>query len=174
MKKLVFTTLLLSGLLLGGCSEQDVNKSTTETTSTTVKADKVDRETAKEVAKKQKEEESKKLVSLIPDTKIYFPGKKMVTIDDATGAYWGFDMKGATREEYEAFVQACRDDEWFTETVQGNDYFYAFTFDKEYYLMVSYNDFSDDKYVNVWVNKVMKNKTENADVNVNYNIEINE
>lgn len=161
MKKLVFTTLL-SGLLLGGCSGQESNKTTAEETSTAVKVEMVDREAAKEAAKKQKEEESKKLVSLIPDTKIYFPGKKMSTIDDPTGDYWGFDMNGATLEEYNAFVKACQEDEWFTETIQGSDYFYAYTFDKEYYLTVSYNDFEDNKYVNIWVNKATKNDTKNT------------
>lgn len=164
MKKLVLVGVvaIIAGLsLIGYTSTQYATKSTTETTITTTKTKKVDRETAKEAAKKLKEEETKKLTNLIPDTSKYFPGKEMITIDDATGAYWGFDMKDATRNEYESFIKACRDDEWFTDITQGDDYFYSFTFDKEYYLMVSYNDFGTDKYVNVWVNKSIKKSIEN-------------
>lgn len=169
MKKLVLTTLLVAGLVLGGCASKEEPKETT--TSNEVKTEKVDRETAKEAARKEKEQEIK-LGSLIPDVEKYFPGKELDIIDGEDGDNYGFDIKGATEEEYKAFIEACKGDEWFNVDAEANDYFYSYSFDKAYYLTVIYNaadEYNSESYINVWVSK-----SKNADITIKYDVEIND
>ena len=175
MKKLVLATLLVAtllvsglGLVLGVCALKEEPKETT--TSSEVKTEKVDREAAKEAARKEKEQEIK-LGSLIPDVEKYFPGKELDIIDGEDGDNYGFDIKGATEEEYKAFIEACKGDEWFNVDAEANDYFYSYSFDKAYYLTVMYNaadEYTPESYVNIWVSK-SKNAEMKAEVNVETN-----
>lgn len=165
---LVLTTLLVSGLVLVGCISKEESKATT--TSSEVKTEKVDREAAKKAARNEKEQEIK-LGSLIPDVEKYFPGKELDIIDGEDGHNYGFDIKGATEEEYKAFIEACKGDEWFNVDAETNDYFYSYSFDKAYYLTVMYNaadEYTPESYVNIWVSK-SKNTEMKAEVNVEIN-----
>lgn len=176
MKKLVFTsflitvilTMLVSGFILVRCVSKLEPKETIS--SSEMKTEKVDREAAKEAARKEKEEEIK-LDSLIPDVSKYFPGKELDIIDGVDGDNYGFDIKGVSEEEYKAFVEACKGDEWFNVDVEANDYFYAYSFDKAYYLTVTYNaadKYTPESYVNIWVSK-----SKNAEMKAKVNVEIN-
>lgn len=173
MKKTLLSTLLLStlfvsGLVLVGHTSKEESKATT--TSSEVKTEKVDREAAKEASRKEKEQEIK-LDSLIPDVSKYFPGKEVEIIDGEDGDNYGFDINGATEEEYKAFVEACKGDEWFNVDAESNDYFYSYSFDKAYYLTVMYNaadEYTPESYVNIWVSK-SKNVEMKAEVNVEIN-----
>lgn len=176
MKKLVLTTLLVAGLALGGyASIVSINQYFKEepketTTSSEVKTEKVDREAAKEVARKEKEQEIK-LGTLIPDVEKYFPGKEVEIIDGEDGDHYGFDINGATEEEYKTFIEACKGDEWFNVDAEANDYFYSYSFDKAYYLTVMYNaadEYTPESYVNIWVSK-----SKNAEMKAEVNVEIN-
>lgn len=169
MKKLALTTLLVAGLVLGGCASKEEPKETT--TSSEVKTEKVDREAAKEAARKEKEQEIK-LGTLIPDVEKYFPGKELDIIDGEDGDNYGFDIKGATEEEYKSFIEACKGDEWFNVDAEANDYFYSYSFDKAYYLTVIYNEadeYTPESYVNVWVSK-----SKNPEVKIKYDAEISD
>ena len=173
MKKVLLSTLLVAGLVLGGCASKEEPKATTS--SSEVKTEKVDREAAKEAARKaakeaaRKEKEQEiKLDSLIPDTSKYFPGKELDIIDGVDGDNYGFDIIGASEEEYKAFVEACKGDEWFNVDAEANDYFYSYSFDKAYYLTVMYNaaDDTPESYVNIWVSK-----SKNTEMKVKVDVE---
>lgn len=164
----VLTILLVSGLVLVLCISKEGSKETTE--SSEVKTEQVDRETAKKAARKEKEQEIK-LGTLIPDDEKYFPGKEVEIIDGEDGDNYGFDIKGATEEEYKTFIEACKGDEWFNVDAEANDYFYSYSFDKAYYLTVTYNaadEYTPESYVNVWVSK-----SKNAEMKAEVNVEIN-
>lgn len=176
MKKLVLTsflitvilTMLVSGFILVRCVSKWEQKETT--TSSEVKTEKVDREAAKEAARKKKEK-GIKLGTLIPDVEKYFPGKELDIIDGEDGDNYGFDIKGATEKEYKSFIEACKGDEWFNVDAEANDYFYSYSFDKAYYLTVIYNaadEYNEESYVNIWVSK-----SKNADVKIKYDVDIN-
>ena len=164
----VLTILLVSGLVLVLCISKEGSKETKE--SNEVKTEQIDREAAKKAARKEKEQEIK-LGTLIPDVDKYFPGKELDIIDGEDGDNYGFDIKGATEKEYKDFIEACKGDEWFNVDAEANDYFYSYSFDKEYYLTVIYNaadEYNSESYVNVWVSK-----SKNDDIKVKYNVEIN-
>lgn len=164
----LISTLLVSGLILVGCISKEEPKATTS--SSEVKTEKVDREAAKEAARKKAKQEIK-LDSLIPDVSKYFPGKELDIIDGVDGDNYGFDIKGVSEEEYKAFVEACKSDEWFNVDAEANDYFYSYSFDKAYYLTVMYNEadeYTPESYVNIWVSK-SKNTEMKAEVNVEIN-----
>lgn len=182
MKKLVLTsflitvilTMLVSGFVLVRCVSKWEQKETA--TSSEVKTEKVDREAAKEAARKKTEEE--KMESLLPNVKTYFPNGEIITFDPDGGVYWSFEIEGVTEEEFNKFKEACKADEWFNVDVDDFDVFYAYTYDESHYLMLLYSDGSltvsvTDK------NKVAENEEkakeafENSDVNVEYNVEIN-
>lgn len=176
MKKLVFTsflitvilTMLVSGFILVKCVSKLEPKETT--TSSEVKTEKVDREAAKESARKEKEQEIK-LGTLIPDVEKYFSGKEIDVIDGEDGDNYGFDIKGATEKEYKAFIEACKGDEWFNVDAEANDYFYSYSFDKAYYLTVIYNaadKYTPESYVNIWVSR-----SKDTEMKAKVNVEIN-
>lgn len=174
MKKVLLSTLLVTGLVLGGCASKEEPKATIS--SNEVKTEKVDREAAKEAARKKTEEE--KMESLLPNIKTYFPNGEITTFDPDGGVYWSFEIEGVTEEEFNKFKEACKADEWFNVDVDDFDVFYAYTYDESYYLMLLYSDGSltvsvTDK------NKVVENEEKakealgDSDVNLEYNVEIN-
>ena len=174
MKKLVLTTLLVAGLVLGGCASKEEPKETT--TSSEVKTEKVDRETAKEAARKKTEEE--KMESLLPNVKTYFPNGEITTFDPDGGVYWSFEIEGVTEEEFNKFKEACKSDEWFNVDVDDFDVFYAYTYDESHYLMLLYSDGSltvsvTDKKKVAENEEKAKEAMKDAEVNVEYNVEIN-
>lgn len=174
MKKLVLTTLLVSGLVLGGCASKEESKETT--TSSEVKTEQVDREAAKEAARKEAEEE--KMEQLLPNIKTYFPNGEITTFDPDGGVYWSFDVEGVTEEEFTKFKEACKADEWFNVDVDDFDVFYAYTYDESHYLMLLYSDGSltvsvTDKKKVAENEEKAKEAMKDAEVNVEYNVEIN-
>lgn len=174
MKKVLVSTLLVACLVLGGCASKEEPKETT--TSSEVKTEKVDREAAKESARKETEEE--KMESLLPNIKTYFPNGKIATFDPDGGVYWRFEIKGVTEEEFNKFKEACKADEWFNVDVDDFDVFYAYTYDNGHYLMLLYSDGSltvsvTDKKKVAENEEKAKEALEDSDVNVEYNVEIN-
>lgn len=170
----VLTILLVSGLVLVLCISKEGPKETKE--SSEVKTEKVDRESAKEAARKKTEEE--KMEPLLPSIKTYFPNGEITTFDPDGGVYWSFEIDGVAEEEFNKFKEACKADEWFNVDVDDFDVFYAYTFDNGHYLMLLYSDGRltvsvTDK------NKVAENEEkakealEDSDINVEYNVEIN-
>lgn len=175
MKKLVLTTLLVAGLVLGGCASKEEPKETT--TSSEVKTEKVDREAAKEAARKEAEEE--KMEPLLPNIKTYFPNGAITTFDPDGGVYWSFEIDGVTEEEFNKFKEACKADEWFNVDVDDFDVFYAYTYDESHYLMLLYSDGSltvsvTDKKKVAENEEKAKEALKDAEVNVEYNVEIND
>lgn len=182
MKKLVFTsflitvilTVLVSGFILVKYVSKLEPKETT--TSSEVKTEKVDREAAKESARKKTGEE--KMESLLPNIKTYFPNGEITTFDPDGGVYWSFEIKGVTEEEFNKFKEACKADEWFNVDVDDFGFFYAYTYDNSHYLMLIYSDGSltvsvTDKKKVAENEEKAKEALEDSDVNVEYNVEIN-
>lgn len=183
MKKVLLSTLLVaglvsiilgSGLVLVGYISKEEPKETTS--SSGVKTEKVDREAAKEAARKKTEEE--KMESLLPNIKTYFPNGEITTFDPDGGVYWSFEIDGVTEEEFNKFKEACKADEWFNVDVDDFDVFYAYTYDNGHYLMLLYSN--DNLTVSVTDKKKVaeneekaKEALEDSDVNVEYNVEIN-
>lgn len=174
MKKVLLSTLLVACLVLGGCASKEEPKVTTS--SSEVKTEKVDREAAKEAARKKTEEE--KMESLLPNIKTYFPNGDITTFDPDGGVYWSFEIDGVTEEEFNKFKEACKADEWFNVDVDDFDVFYAYTYDNGHYLMLLYSDGSltvsvTDKKKVAENEEKAKAALEDSDVNVEYNVEIN-
>lgn len=174
MKKVLLSTLLVAGLVLGGCASKEEPKATTS--SSEVKTEKVDREAAKESARKETEEE--KMESLLPNIKTYFPNGEITTFDPDGGVYWSFEIEGVTEEEFNKFKEACKADEWFNVDVDDFDVFYAYTYDESHYLMLLYSNGSltvsvTDKKKVAENEEKAKEALEDSDVNVEYNVEIN-
>lgn len=174
MKKVLLSTLLVTGLVLGGCTSKEEPKVTTS--SSEVETEKVDREAAKEAARKKTEEE--KMESLLPNIKTYFPNGDITTFDPDGGVYWSFEIEGVTEEEFNKFKEACKADEWFNVDVDDFDVFYAYTYDNGHYLMLLYSDGSltvsvTDKKKVAENEERAKEALEDSDVNVEYNVEIN-
>lgn len=168
------STIIVSGLVLVECVLKEEPKETT--TSSEVKTEKVDREAAKESARKKTEEE--KMESLLPNIKTYFPNGEITTFDPDGGVYWSFEIDGVTEKEFNKFKEACKADEWFNVDVDDFDFFYAYTYDNSHYLMLIYSDGSltvsvTDKKKVAENEEKAKEALEDSDVNVEYNVEIN-
>ena len=145
MKKKVFIAMMATTLLLAGCSSNTTN-SEVKDEPTKVEAQE-DKDKASEVESEEPASETEvtddvKYADMIPDPSEIFPNGSFLVLDEDGGKMYLFQItNNYTREEYDTYVDGCKE-MGFTKVKyeinddDGSKWFGAYTEDGKYWVEV--------------------------------------
>lgn len=78
------------------------------------------------------------LSKLVPDPETMFSNLEFEVTDPESGDTYQFILKGATQEDFEMYVDACRDAIFTEENCDLSTSYQAYSSDRQYWLSLSY------------------------------------
>ena len=145
MKKNIIIALMATTLLLAGCSGNETNSEVMDEPTkveTQENKDEVSGGESKETASEAESTDDIKYADMIPDPSEVFPDGSFLVLDEDGGKMYLFQItNNYTRDEYDAYVEGCKE-MGFTKVKyeinddDGSKWFGAYTEDGKYWVEV--------------------------------------